>query len=395
MVHRTKAVPTAWPARSPLQLRQFRSPGPRNLRWETSGRSCRAVPGARHSRAMIVLFTDFGLAGPYTGQVEAVLHQTAPGVPVVSLFADAPAGQPKTAAYLLAAYAAWFPAGTVLLCVVDPGVGGARRALIIEAEAAAMSGRTTVCSNWCCGAPRHRDVGRSPGGRRAVGELPRTRPVCAGRGAAGPRRAGDRAGAPVDAGPPCGMARRSARDRLCRPLRQRADRVARRRACRKRAARSPAGEPIGHAATFSAVPPGEAFWYVNSNGLVEIAVNGGRADRALGLADRQRGLAAEVSQASGRRQHRFGSRRQPQLTPPLQPMQQPDAAANRHEHQQHDDAEGASDIAEDGAESMAEEIAGRDEARRPQAGGGEIEPRKRSQRTALRPSAKDEKLRTP
>ena len=33
-----------------------------------------------------------------------------------------------------------------------------------------------------------------------------------------------------------------------------------------------------------AVPPGEAFWYVNSNGLVEIAVNQGRADRELELA---------------------------------------------------------------------------------------------------------------
>jgi hypothetical protein len=32
------------------------------------------------------------------------------------------------------------------------------------------------------------------------------------------------------------------------------------------------------------MPSGEAFWYVNSNGLIEIAVNGGRADLALGLA---------------------------------------------------------------------------------------------------------------
>src|SRR5271155_2742460 len=87
----------------------------------------------RHSHAMIVLFTDFGLAGPYTGQVNAVLAETAPGVPVIQLFADAPAARPKPAAYLLAAYAAWFAAGTVLLCVVDPGVGSARRGLIAEA----------------------------------------------------------------------------------------------------------------------------------------------------------------------------------------------------------------------------------------------------------------------
>ena len=38
------------------------------------------------------------------------------------------------------------------------------------------------------------------------------------------------------------------------------------------------------AVTFSDRPPGAAFWYENSNGLVEIAVNQGRADRDLGLA---------------------------------------------------------------------------------------------------------------
>ena len=67
---------------------------------------------------MIVLFTDFGLHGPYTGQMKAVLHQMAPGIPSIDLFADAPVGDPKASAYLLAAYAAWFPAGAVFLCVL-------------------------------------------------------------------------------------------------------------------------------------------------------------------------------------------------------------------------------------------------------------------------------------
>src|SRR5256714_14491392 len=83
---------------------------------------------------MIVLFTDFGLEGPYTGQVAAVLQQEAPAVPVISLFADLPPGQVKPAAYLLAAYAQWLPAGTVLVCVVDPGVGSERQAVVVEAE---------------------------------------------------------------------------------------------------------------------------------------------------------------------------------------------------------------------------------------------------------------------
>ena len=54
---------------------------------------------------MIVLFTDFGLTGPYTGQVKAALAREAPGVPVIDLFADAPAFDPQLSAYLLAAYA--------------------------------------------------------------------------------------------------------------------------------------------------------------------------------------------------------------------------------------------------------------------------------------------------
>src|SRR5205814_1414918 len=45
-----------------------------------------------------------------------------------------------------------------------------------------------------------------------------------------------------------------------------------------------AGRVLARRRTFSEVPEGEAFWYENSNGLAEIAVNTGRADAALGLA---------------------------------------------------------------------------------------------------------------
>jgi putative tryptophan/tyrosine transport system substrate-binding protein len=83
---------------------------------------------------MVVLFTDFGLQGPYPGQMKAVLYQMAPAAPVIDLFADAPVGNPKASAYLLASYAEWFPAGTVFLSVIDPGVGGTRPPIILEAD---------------------------------------------------------------------------------------------------------------------------------------------------------------------------------------------------------------------------------------------------------------------
>jgi len=44
-----------------------------------------------------------------------------------------------------------------------------------------------------------------------------------------------------------------------------------------------AGQLLERGRTFSDLPPGAAFWYENSNGLAEIAVNRGRAGCELGL----------------------------------------------------------------------------------------------------------------
>lgn len=233
---------------------------------------------------MIVLFTDFGLAGPYTGQVLAVLHRAAPGLPVVSLFADAPSGQPRPSAYLLAAYTAWFRPGTVLLCVVDPGVGSDRRAVVAEADGKYFVGpdnglfdlvlrRAERAALWeivwrptLLSASFHgRDLFAPVAARLASGE-----PLHALA-----RPADDRAGErawPDDLAEIVyidhyGNAMSGLRGAL---LPATARLVA-------------AGRKLAPASTFSAVPPGEAFWYTNSNGLAEIAVNGGNAATVLGL----------------------------------------------------------------------------------------------------------------
>ena len=70
----------------------------RGLRVKGSQR-LRSLQGARpleQADNMIVLFTDFGLHGPYTGQMKAVLHRMAPGIPITDLFADAPVANPKS-----------------------------------------------------------------------------------------------------------------------------------------------------------------------------------------------------------------------------------------------------------------------------------------------------------
>jgi S-adenosylmethionine hydrolase len=83
---------------------------------------------------MIVLFTDYGWRDPYVGQLKAVLARQAPGVPVIDLLHDAPDFNAHAGAHLLAALASGFPAGSVFVCVVDPGVGGPRGAVAIDAD---------------------------------------------------------------------------------------------------------------------------------------------------------------------------------------------------------------------------------------------------------------------
>src|SRR5258706_13855779 len=98
------------------------------------GRGVARRPRTGRPGGMIALVRDFRLHGPRAGQMKAVLHQMAPGIPIIDLFTDAPVGNPKASAYLLSAYAAWFPVRTVFLCVVDPGVGGTRPSIFIESD---------------------------------------------------------------------------------------------------------------------------------------------------------------------------------------------------------------------------------------------------------------------
>jgi S-adenosylmethionine hydrolase len=82
----------------------------------------------------IFLYTDFGSADIYVGQVKSVLHGAAPASPVIDLLNDAPRFQVAASAHLLAALALQLPLGAVVVAVIDPGVGGTRDAIVLEAE---------------------------------------------------------------------------------------------------------------------------------------------------------------------------------------------------------------------------------------------------------------------
>jgi len=233
---------------------------------------------------MIVLFTDFGLAGPYTGQVKAVLQREAPGVAIVDLFADAPAANPKAAAYLLGAYSGWFETGTTFLCVVDPGVGSARAPIIVEADGRFFVGPGNGLFEIVCRRARQARV------LEITWRPPALSATFHGRDLFAPVAARLARGEP----PPA-----EARDASWLRQLEWPDDLAeivyidhygnamtglRAAALGDNAGLSIAGRPLERARFFADRPPGDAFWYENSNGLAEIAVNQGRADRVLALA---------------------------------------------------------------------------------------------------------------
>lgn len=235
--------------------------------------------------SMIALFTDFGLNGPYVGQMQAVVYHHAPATAVVNLFADAPVFNPRAAAYLLAAFRAYMPPDTVFLCVVDPGVGTAARIPV------------ALCADgtWFVGpdnglfqivrqrATQYRQM-------EIVWRPPRLSDSFHGRDLFAPIAAWIASGASLDGKlAPAQSAAATERwpDDLAAiiyidhygnavtGLRGTALDVGQVLLAR--------GRKWKYARTFGEVTAGECFWYVNANGLVELAINHGSAAHTTGI----------------------------------------------------------------------------------------------------------------
>ena len=83
--------------------------------------------------SVITLLTDFGGFEPYVGVMKGVILGIAPRAVLVDLTHEIPPHDVAAGAYHLANAWSWFPPGTIHLAVVDPGVGGSRRALAVAA----------------------------------------------------------------------------------------------------------------------------------------------------------------------------------------------------------------------------------------------------------------------
>ena len=84
--------------------------------------------------AIITLTTDFGTRDGYVGAVKGVLARNTDGTTIVDIAHDIPRGDIAHAAWVVATSTKEFPYGSIHVVIVDPGVGGQRRGVIVNAD---------------------------------------------------------------------------------------------------------------------------------------------------------------------------------------------------------------------------------------------------------------------
>ncbi len=84
-------------------------------------------------RPLITLLTDFGRRDSYAGVLRGVIAGIYPEAAVVDLTHEVPPQDIRAGAFQLLVACPYFPAGSVHLAVVDPGVGSDRRLIAVEA----------------------------------------------------------------------------------------------------------------------------------------------------------------------------------------------------------------------------------------------------------------------
>ena len=232
---------------------------------------------------MFILFTDFGPAGPYLGQMKSVLTTAAPDIPIIDLLSNAPSFAPRPSAYLLAALVSDFPSGAIFLGIVDPGVGGDRAPIILKADDQWFVGpanglfeiigrRAKTCDTWrITYEPEHQSAsfhGRdlfAPVAAMIAHEEPVPGVLLSSKDFRQPDWPDD-------------LPEIIYMDHFGNAMT--GLRAAGLKATQKLGI---GGQELSRANTFGDVPTGQAFWYENANGLVEIAVNQGSAAQQLGL----------------------------------------------------------------------------------------------------------------
>jgi S-adenosyl-L-methionine hydrolase (adenosine-forming) len=80
---------------------------------------------------IITLLSDFGLSDSYVGVIKGAIAQINPAISIIDITHQIPPQNIESGRFVLMTAVPYFPPGTVHVAIVDPGVGGQRRAVAI------------------------------------------------------------------------------------------------------------------------------------------------------------------------------------------------------------------------------------------------------------------------
>lgn len=247
------------------------------------------------NRATIFVLTDFGTRDVYAGVVEAVVSGIAPEARVVHLTHGVPPQDLRHGSYQLYSAVPYLPRGSIVLAVVDPGVGSTRRAIVVEGERLlyVAPDNGLIEAALALDRPERAFLVEAPRYR-----LPAVSSTFHGRDLFGPAAAHLALGVSPDAFGPAvpldelarlGIGPVDATEGEVWTFDHYGNAIG--------TVRAPASEPravlVGHHAVpfarcYADVPLGQPLALVGSSGLVEISVRDGSARAVLGLAEGDR-----------------------------------------------------------------------------------------------------------
>ena len=90
--------------------------------------------------AVVTLLTDFGLSDPYVAEMKGVIRSIAPNVEIIDISHGIEKHSIVPGSYVLETAVPFFPDGSIHVAVVDPGVGGSRKPVLVKCDKGVLVG---------------------------------------------------------------------------------------------------------------------------------------------------------------------------------------------------------------------------------------------------------------
>ncbi len=89
---------------------------------------------------VVTLLSDFGLRDGYVAQMKGIILDCCPKAVITDISHDVERHNIPMGSFILETTAPFFPKGTIHVAVVDPGVGSARKAIVVECKTGVFVG---------------------------------------------------------------------------------------------------------------------------------------------------------------------------------------------------------------------------------------------------------------